>query len=244
MRAIGAIFRRELTGYFVTPVAYVFLVIFLALMGALTFYFGGFYERGQADLGPFFGLHPWLYAFLVPALAMRLWAEERDSGTIELLLTLPVTTAQAVIGKFLAAWVFVLFALVLTAPMWWTVNYLGEPDNGVILAAYIGSAFMAGGFLAIGSFVSALTRSQVVAFVIGFVLCFLFLMAGYPLVLDAFRGWAPQGVVDAISAMSFQAHFESIRRGVLELRDLIYFVGLIVFFLFANVTVIEMKKGE
>lgn len=244
MRAIGAIFRRELTGYFVTPVAYVFLVIFLALMGALTFYFGGFYERGQADLGPFFGLHPWLYAFLVPALAMRLWAEERDSGTIELLLTLPVTTAQAVIGKFLAGWVFILFALVLTAPMWWTVNYLGEPDNGVILAAYIGSAFMAGGFLAIGSFVSALTRSQVVAFVIGFVLCFLFLMAGYPLVLDAFRGWAPQGVVDAISAMSFQAHFESIRRGVLELRDLIYFVGLIVFFLFANVTVIEMKKGE
>ncbi len=244
MRAIGAIFRRELTGYFVTPVAYVFLVIFLALMGALTFYFGGFYERGQADLGPFFGLHPWLYAFLVPALAMRLWAEERDTGTIELLLTLPVTTAQAVIGKFLAAWVFVLFALVLTAPMWWTVNYLGDPDNGVILAAYIGSAFMAGGFLAIGSFVSALTRSQVVAFVIGFVLCFLFLMAGYPLVLDAFRGWAPQGVVDAISAMSFQAHFESIRRGVLELRDLIYFVGLIVFFLFANVTVIEMKKGE
>ncbi|MFW5969175.1 MAG: ABC transporter permease subunit [Halofilum sp. (in: g-proteobacteria)] len=244
MKAIGAIFRRELTGYFITPVAYVFLVIFLALMGALTFYFGGFYERGQADLGPFFGLHPWLYAFLVPALAMRLWAEERDSGTIELLLTLPVTTAQAVIGKFLAAWVFVLFALVLTAPMWWTVNYLGEPDNGIILAAYIGSAFMAGGFLAIGSFVSALTRSQVVAFVIGFVLCFLFLMAGYPLVLDAFRGWAPQGVVDAISAMSFQAHFESIRRGVLELRDLIYFVGLIVFFLFANVTVIEMKKGE
>ena len=244
MRAIGAIFRRELTGYFITPVAYVFLVIFLAMMGALTFYFGGFYERGQADLGPFFGLHPWLYAFLVPALAMRLWAEERDSGTIELLLTLPVTTAQAVIGKFLAAWAFVLFALVLTVPMWWTVNYLGDPDNGVILAAYIGSAFMAGGFLAIGSFVSALTRSQVVAFVIGFVLCFLFLMAGYPLVLDAFRGWAHQGVVDAISAMSFQAHFESIRRGVLELRDLVYFVGLIVFFLFANVTAIEMKKGE
>jgi ABC-2 type transport system permease protein len=244
MRAVAAIFRRELTGYFVTPVAYVFLVIFLALMGALTFYFGGFYERGQADLGPFFGLHPWLYAFLVPALAMRLWAEERDAGTIELLLTLPVSTAQAVIGKFLAAWVFVIVALALTAPMWWTVNYLGEPDNGVILAAYIGSAFMAGGFLAIGSFVSALTRSQVVAFVVGFLLCFLFLMAGYPLVLDAFRGWAPQGVIDAISALSFQAHFESIRRGVLELRDGVYFVGLIALFLFANVTVIEMKKGD
>lgn len=244
MSPILAIFRRELGGYFVTPVAYVFLVIFLALMGALTFYFGGFYERGQADLGPFFGLHPWLYAFLVPALAMRLWAEERDSGTVELLLTLPVTTAQAVIGKFLAAWAFVLIALALTAPMWWTVNYLGEPDNGVILAAYVGSAFMAGGFLAIGSFVSALTRSQVVAFVIGFVLCFVFLMAGYPLVLDAFRGWAPHGVVDAVAQLSFQAHFDSIRRGVLELPDLVYFAGLIVFFLFANVQVIEMKKGE
>ena len=244
MSAIGAIFRRELAGYFVTPVAYVFLVIFLALMGALTFYFGGFYERGQADLGPFFGLHPWLYALLVPALAMRLWAEERDSGTIELLLTLPVTTAQAVTGKFLAAWAFVALALALTGPMWWTVNYLGEPDNGVIVAAYLGSALMAGGFLAIGSFVSALTRSQVVAFVIGFVICFLLLMAGQPLVLDAFRGWAPQGVVDAVAVLSFQTHFESILRGVLELRDLVYFLGLIAFFLFANVTVLEMNKGE
>jgi len=243
MRQIGAIFRRELTGYFVTPVAYVFLVIFLALIGALTFYFGNFYERGQADLGSFFGLHPWLYAFLVPALAMRLWAEERDAGTIELLLTLPVTTTQAVLAKFLAAWVFTLVALVLTAPIWWTVNYLGNPDNGVILASYVGSALMAGGFLAIGSFVSALTRSQVVAFVVGFVLCFLLLMAGYPLVLDAFRSWAPQGIVDAVAALSFQNHFDSISRGVVELRDLVYFVGLIVFFLFANVTVIEMKKG-
>jgi ABC-2 type transport system permease protein len=244
MRVIGAIFRRELAGYFVTPVAYVFLVIFLALVGALTFYFGNFYERGQADLGPFFGLHPWLYAFLVPALAMRLWAEERDSGTIELLLTLPVTTVQAVMGKFLAAWAFTVLALALTVPMWWTVNYLGNPDNGVIVAGYLGSALMAGGFLAIGSFVSALTRSQVVAFVLGFLLCFLFLMAGYPLVLDAFRAWAPQALVEAIAALSFQSHFESIRRGVLELRDGVYFVGLIAFFLFANVAVIEMKKAQ
>jgi len=244
MRAVGAIFRRELSGYFVTPVAYVFLVIFLALMGALTFYFGNFYARGQADLGPFFGLHPWLYGFLVPALAMRLWAEERDSGTIELLLTLPVSTTQAVVGKFLAAWAFTLVALTLTFPMWWTVNYLGHPDNGVIVAGYLGSALMAGGFLAIGSFVSALTRSQVVAFVVGFLISFLLLMAGYPLVLDAFRGWAPRAVVDAVAALSFQAHFESIIRGVVELRDLIYFIGLIVFFLFANVAVIDMKKGE
>jgi ABC-2 type transport system permease protein len=244
MSAVGAIFRRELAGYFVTPVAYVFLVIFLALLGALTFYFGDFYARGQADLGPFFGLHPWLYALLIPALAMRLWAEERDSATIELLLTLPVTPVQAVLGKFLAAWVFVLVALALTAPMWWTVNYLGQPDNGVIVASYIGSALMAGGFLAIGGCVSALTRSQVVAFVVAFVVCFLLLMAGYPLVLDAFRGWAPAGVVDAVAALSFQAHFASVQRGVLELRDGIYFAGLIAFFLYANVAILEMNKGE
>lgn len=244
MRAIAAVFRRELAGYFVTPVAYVFLAIFIALLGALTFYFGSFYERGQADLGPFFGLHPWLYAFLVPALAMRLWAEEHETGTIELLLTLPLTTTQAVLGKFLAAWAFTLVALALTAPMWWTVNYLGQPDNGVIVAGYLGSALMAGGFLAIGGFASALTRSQVVAFVTAFVLSFLLLMAGYPLVLDAFRGWAPDGVVEAAAALSFQAHFESISRGVVELRDLVYFAGLMAFFLFANVTVIDMKRGE
>lgn len=244
MRGIAAIFRRELAGYFVTPVAYVFLVIFVALMGALTFYVGNFYELGQADLGAFFGLHPWLYAFFIPALAMRLWAEERDTGTIELLLTLPISTTQAVVGKFLAAWAFTLLALVLTAPLWWTVNYLGNPDNGVIVAAYVGSALMAGGFLAIGSFVSALTRSQVVAFVIGFVLCFLLLMAGYPLVLDVFAGWAPRVVVDAVATLSFLTHFESISRGVIDLRDLIYFAGMIALFLFANVTVIETKKAE
>lgn len=244
MRAVAAVFRRELAGYFVTPVAYVFLAIFIALLGALTFYFGGFYERGQADLGPFFGLHPWLYAFLVPALAMRLWAEERETGTIELLLTLPLTTTQAVLGKFLAAWAFTLVALALTAPMWWTVNYLGDPDNGVIAAGYLGSALMAGGFLAIGSFASALTRNQVVAFVTAFVLSFLLLMAGYPLVLDAFRGWAPAALVDGIAALSFQAHFESISRGVIELRDLVYFAGLIAFFLFANVAAIDMDRGE
>lgn len=244
MRALLAVFRRELGGYFVTPLAYVFLVIFLAMIGALTFYFGGFYQQGQADLGAFFGLHPWLYAFLVPALAMRLWAEERETGTIELLLTLPLTTVQAVLGKFLAAWVFIALALALTGPMWWTVAYLGNPDHGVILASYLGSLLMAGGFLAIGSFVSALTRSQVIAFVMGFVLCFLLLMAGYPLVLDAFGGWAPELVTDAVAALSFLTHFESISRGVVELRDLVYFVGLIAFFLFANVVVIEMKKAD
>lgn len=244
MRAVVAVFRRELAAYFVTPVAYVFLAIFVALLGALTFYFGSFYERGQADLGPFFGLHPWLYAFLVPALAMRLWAEEHETGTVELLLTLPLSTTQAVLGKFLAAWAFTGVALALTAPMWWTVNYLGEPDNGVIVAGYLGSVLMAGGFLAVGSFASALTRNQVVAFVTAFLLSFLFLMAGYPLVLDAFRGWAPDGLVDAVAALSFQAHFESISRGVVALRDLVYFAGLMAFFLFANVVALDMKRGD
>lgn len=244
MSGVAAIFRRELAGYFVTPVAYVFLVIFVALTGALTFYVGGFFELGQADLGSFFGLHPWLYAFFIPALAMRLWAEERDTGTIELLLTLPISTTQAVLGKFLAAWLFTIIALALTAPMWWTVNYLGNPDNGVILAAYLGSALMAGGFLAVGSFVSALTRSQVVAFIIGFLICFILLMAGYPLVLDVFSGWAPAIIVEAVAAMSFLTHFESISRGVIDLRDVVYFVGMIAFFLFANVTAIETKKAD
>jgi len=244
MSAIAAVFRREFTGYFVTPVAYVFLVIFVALMGALTFYMGGFYERGQADLGSFFGLHPWLYAFFVPALAMRLWAEERNTGTIELLLTLPVSTTEAVVGKFLAAWLFTVVGLALTAPMWWTVNYLGEPDNGVIAAAYLGSALMAGGFIAIGSFVSALTRSQVIAFILGFLICFVLLMAGYPLVLDAFGGWAPRTVVEAVESLSFLSHFQSISRGVIDVRDLVYFAGMIVFFLFANITVIETAKAE
>lgn len=244
MNIVWSIFRRELAAYFVTPLAYIFLVIFVALIGALTFYFGDFYELRLADLGAFFGLHPWLYALLIPALAMRLWAEERESGTIELLLTLPVTTTQAVLGKFLAAWAFALLALALTAPMWWTVNYLGEPDNGAIAAAYLGSALMAGGFLAIGSFASALTRSQVIAFIAAFVICFLLLMSGFRMVLDAFSGWAPQAVVDAVASLSFLTHFQSISRGVIELRDLVYFIGMIAFFLFANVVVIEMKKAD
>ncbi len=244
MRALGPVFRRELASYFVTPLAYVFLVIFLALLGALTFYAGGFYERGQAHLGSFFWLHPWLYALLVPALAMRLWAEERASGTIELLLTQPLATSEAVLAKFLASWVFAGVALALTAPMWWTVNYLGAPDNGVIAASYLGSALVAGAFLAIGGLASALTRSQVVAFVLGFVACVVLLLAGYPVVLDAFRGWAPTTVIDAVAALSIQTHFDSIRRGVIELRDLIYFGGLMALFLFATVAVVELKKAE
>ena len=244
MKNIIAVFRREFAGYFSTPVAYVFIVIFLFLMGVFTFYLGAFYERNQADLEPFFRFHPWLYLFLIPAIAMRLWSEERKSGTIELLMTLPIPIHQSVIGKFLAAWCFSAVALILTFPMWITVNYLGAPDNTVILASYIGSLLMAGGFLAIGSCISALTKSQVIAFVISVVICFLFLLSGFPLVLDFFHGWAPQSVVNAIASFSFLTHFESIKKGVIDVRDLIYYLALICFWLYANVVVIEAKKAS
>ena len=187
MRNVGLILRRELASYFATPLAYVFILIFLVLANAFTFYLGDFYQRGQADLKPFFAFHPWLYLFLIPALSMRLWAEERKSGTIELLMTLPVRTWEAVLGKYLAAWLFTGVALALTFPIWITVNYLGSPDNGVIFASYLGSLLLAGGFLAVGSCMSALTRSQVVAFILGVVACFVLLLAGYPMVIDAFQ---------------------------------------------------------
>lgn len=244
VNTIMALFRRELTSYFATPVAYVFIVIFLMLMGAFTFYIGGFYERGQADLRPFFNFHPWLYLFLVPAIAMRLWAEERKTGTVEFLMTLPLTPLQAVLGKFLAAWAFAGIALALTFPIWITVNYLGDPDNGAIFAGYVGSFLMAGGFLAIGSCVSAFTRNQVIAFVISVVLCFGFLLAGFPLVLDLFSAWAPQIVVDGISSLSFLTHFADISRGVIDLRDLIYFALVIGAFLYANTIVLRWKQAD
>jgi ABC-2 type transport system permease protein len=238
------VMRRELTGYFATPVAYVFLIIFLVMTGIFAFYLGNFYERGFADLEPFFRFHPWLYLFLVPAISMRLWAEERHAGTIELLFTLPLTTIQAVMGKFLAAWLFLGIALVLTLPMWVTVNYLGNPDNGVILAAYVGSWLMAGGFLAIGSCMSALTRNQVVAFILSIVVCFLFLLSGLPMVMNLFNSWAPQIVLDGIANLSFLKHFADISKGVIDLRDLVYFTLVIGFWLLANVLILDMKKAD
>jgi ABC-2 type transport system permease protein len=238
------ILRRELASYFSTPIAYVFIVIFLFLSGVFTFYLGAFFPRGQADLLPFFSFHPWLYLFLIPALAMRLWAEERKSGSIELLLTLPVTTTQAVLGKFLAAWLFTAIALGMTFPMWITVNYLGDPDNGIIIAGYLGSFLMAGGFLAVGSCISALTKNQVVAFVISVVVCLIFILSGFPLVLDFFSGWAPQILISTISSFSFLTHFNSISKGVIDGRDLIYFLSLISCWLTVNVILIEMKKGD
>ena len=244
MNLVTAIFKRELQSYFRTPVAYVFIVIFLVLMGTFTFYLGGFYERGQADLAGFFNYHPWLYLFLVPAISMRLWAEERKSGSIELLMTLPVTPLQAVLGKFLAAWCFTGIALFLTFPIWITVNYLGDPDNGVVVAAYIGSLLMAGGFLAVGSCISATTKNQVIAFILAVVACFLLLLAGFPLVLDVFSAWAPQALVDAVASLSFLTHFASISKGVIDLRDLVYFALLIGVMLHANTIVLQLKKAD
>ncbi len=244
MNAVLTVARRELAGYFATPVAWVFIVIFLVMTGVFTFYLGGFYQRGIADLEPFFRFHPWLYLFLVPAIAMRLWAEERRAGTIELLLTLPLSLPQAVLGKFLASWVFLGVCLALTFPTWLTVNYLGDPDNGAILAAYLGSWLMAGGMLAIGSCMSALTRNQVVAFILAVVACFAFLLSGLPFVLELFSGWAPQVLVDAIAGLSFLSHFADISRGVIDLRDLVYFALVIGFWLAANMILLEMKKGE
>lgn len=244
MSPVINVMRRELSGYFSTPVAWVFIVIFLVMSGVFTFYIGSFYERGMADLAPFFQFHPWLYLFLVPAMAMRLWAEERRSGTIELLLTLPLTTGQAVLGKFLAAWLFLGLALVLTFPVWLTVNYLGNPDNGIIVAGYIGSWLMAGGFLAIGSCMSAVTRNQVVAFILSVVVCFGFLLSGLPMVMNVFTDWAPQALLDVIADFSFLAHFAAISKGVIDLRDLVYFTLVITFWLLANSIVLEIKKAD
>ena len=238
-----AIYRRELRSYFSTPLAPVFIMIFLVLTSAFTFYLGDFFQTGQADLQAFFLFHPWLYLLLVPALAMRSWAEERKSGSIELLLTLPITLWQAVIGKFLAAWTLVAFALLLTFPIWVTVAWLGDPDNGVILASYIASWLLAGTFLAIGNAMSALTRSQAMAFVVSLSVCIVFLMAGYPIVLSMMQTIFNQPVVDAISGMSFMTHFASITRGILDLRDIAFFLINSAAWLVATVLIINLKKA-
>ena len=243
MANVWTICRRELSGYFGTPIAYVFLAIFVFLSGIFAFYIGDFFGGGQADLQAFFQFHPWLYLFLIPALAMRLWAEERRAGTIELLFTLPVTMVEAVMGKFLAAWMFTAIALALTFPLWITVNYLGDPDNGVILAGYLGSLLMAGAFLAIGSCISALTRNQVIAFVVSGVVCLGFVLSGFPLVLELVDALAPAIVVDAVRSFSFLTHFQAISKGVLQAGDVVYFASLIVFWLFVNAVAIEWRKA-
>ena len=243
MGASWAICKRELRAYFTTPLAYVFIVVFVALNGVTAFYFGSLFVRGQADMQPLFGFLPWLYLFLIPAVAMRLWAEERKTGTLELIMALPVSTGNAVFGKFLAAWIFTGIALALTFPVWITVNYLGDPDNGVIVASYLGGFLMAGSYLAIGGFVSAMTKNQVIAFVIGTAVIFLFMMSGLELIQSAFRGWAPTIVVELVRSLSFLVHYDAIIRGVIDIRDLIFFVSIMGVFLFANMVVVDLKKG-
>jgi ABC-2 type transport system permease protein len=242
-KGISAVFKRELSSYFATPLAAVFIVIFLFAMGAFTFYLGGFYDSGQASLAIFFSFHPWLYLFLIPAIAMRLWAEERKSGTLELLLTLPIPLTASVLGKFLAAWAFAGIALMLTFPMWITVNYLGNPDNGVILASYIGSWLMAGGYLAIGSAVSAGTNNQVIAFVVSVVISFLFTVAGAPLVIDVLSNVLPLELLATVSSFSFLTHFNAIMAGVIDLRDIVFFGTMIAFFLFVTAVLIDLRKA-
>lgn len=235
--------RRELAGYFATPVAYVFIVIFLMMAGALTFTLGGFFARGQADLGPFFTFVPWLFLFLVPALTMRLWAEERRLGTIELLLTLPLPQWQAVLGKFLAAWAFCAIALALTFPLVLTVNYLGAPDNGVIAAGYLGCLLVAGAYLAVGAAMSAMTKNQVIAFVLAVALCFLFAAAGSPIVTEFLSQRIPL-LADLARAVSLTERFNSLTRGVVALRDVVFFASFIGFFLFVNAVVIDHRKAD
>ncbi|MSP20220.1 MAG: ABC transporter permease [Alphaproteobacteria bacterium] len=244
MRNVWIIAKRELSAYFSTPLAYVFIVIFLAGTGAVTFFIGDFFGRGQADLQSFFSFHPWLFLVLIPAIGMRLWAEERKTGTIELLMTLPVTTGEAVVGKFVAAWLFTGIALGLTFPIWISVNYLGDPDNGVIFASYVGSMLMAGALLALASCISALTRNQVIAFVIGAAASFLFLMSGLDLVLGLFRGWAPAYVLEMVASMSFLVHFQTIAEGVLPIPAIIFFLSMITVCLFINAQIVELKKAS
>lgn len=243
MTPMLAVARRELAGYFATPVAYVFIVIFLMLAGALTFTLGGFFARGQADLQPFFNFVPWLFLFLVPALTMRLWAEERRLGTIELLLTLPMAQWQAVVGKFVAAWIFCAIALVLTFPLVLTVNFLGNPDNGVILAGYIGCLMVAGAYLAIGAAISALTKNQVIAFVVAVAVCFLFAAAGSPVVTDFLSQRLPI-LAEVARAISVTERYNGFIRGVVALRDAVYFASFIAFWLFVNSVVLDHRKTD
>ena len=238
------ILDRELKGYFRTPLASIFLLVFLALSSGMTFFLGRFFERDQADLTAFFSWHPWLFLVLMPAIGMRLWAEERRSGTIELLITLPVTNTQLVVGKFLASWIFTMIALILTMPIWITVNYLGEPDNHVILISYFGSWLMAGAFLALTSCLSALTKNQVIAFIISSISGFVLIMAGFNLVLSAVRSWSPNWITETISSMSFLSHFSRIQMGVFDLSTLVFFISMIILCLWINVQLVQVKKAD
>ena len=243
MKLVWTIAKRELAGYFTSPVAYVFLVIFLLLTGFFTFTAGQFFERGEAGLAAFFSWHPWLYLVLVPAVGMRLWAEERRAGTIELLLTMPIAPWQAIVAKFLASWAFLAVALLLTFPAVVTVNLLGEPDNGIIVAGYLGSFFLAGAYLAISCMTSAMTRNQVVAFILSVVLCLFLILAGFNPVTDLLTRWASPALVDTVAAFSVVTHFDGFQRGVIDARDLAFFLSVIGFALFATGVVIRGHRS-
>ena len=243
MSIVGTIVRRELSAYFTSPVAYVFLVIFLLLTGFFTFTVGNFFERGEASLAAFFGWHPWLYLIVVPAIGMRLWAEERRSGTLELLFTMPVATWQAILGKFLASWLFIALALALTFPAVITVNILGDPDNGIIVAGYLGSLFLAGSYLAITCMTSAMTRNQVVAFILAVVLCLFLVLAGFNPVTDLLVRWASPAVVDTVAAFSFVTHYDGFQRGVIDSRDLVFFLSVIGFALSATGVILRGHRA-
>ena len=242
---IRTIAKREIGGYFASPVAYVFIVIFLLLCGFFTFMLGGFFERREATLVSFFLWHPWLYLFLVPAVGMRLWSEERRLGTMELLLTMPVTAWQAIVGKFLASWLFLALALALTFPVIISVNYLGSPDNGVIFCAYIGSLLLAGAYLAIGCLTSAMTRNQVISFILSVVICLFLILAGWPPVTNLLIRWASPWLVDLVSSFSVIPHFDGFQKGVLDSRDIVFFLTIIGFSLFATGVVIRnLRSGH
>lgn len=242
VNGIKAILYKELYSYFTTPIAYIFIAVFLFASSAFTFYIGSFYERGQADLQTFFMWHPWLFLFLIPAISMRLWSEEHKTGTSELLMTLPIPTWHLVVGKFLAAWIFTAVAILFTLPIWISVSYLGDPDHGVILASYIGSFLMAGGYLAIGSSISALTNNQIIAFVVSIVVCFIFTLSGFPLVLNFFESFAPQFLLDTVASFSFLTNFDNITKGLLDLKSIIYFIALIILWLSINNLILTFRK--
>jgi len=241
---VWVVAKRELKSYFATPVAYVFLVVFLLLAGFMTQFLGSFYERNQADLLAFFTWHTWMYLFLVPAISMRLWSEERRNGTIELLMTLPITEGQAVLGKYFAAWLFAGFALALTFPVWITVSYLGDPDQGAILTGYLGSFLMAGAFLALGSMISACTKNQVIAFVVTATVCFFFVLADLPFVANAIDAYLPDFVGELVRGIGFMTHFDGLQRGVVELSSVLFFGSLIGFALYVNTLLVSHLKAS
>ena len=243
LKNIKAVIKKELKGYFSSPVAYVFTIIFLLLCGFFTFSVSHFYEAGQADLRAFFVWLPWIFLFLVPSVAMRLWADERRSGTLELILTLPIRLPEVILGKFLAAWLFISFSLVLTFPLVLTAAYLGDPDMGAIAAAYVGAFLMAGAYLSIGTMTSSLTRNQVISFIVSVVICLFFILAGWSPVTDAMSGWAPLWLVDIVSGFSFMTHFASLARGVIDLRDIVYFLSVMGFMLFANAVILDNRRS-